>query len=51
LLLLVLPGVVGIAYGILSITRKEAKSWVAAIGILLNALFTLFQLFVISFAG
>jgi hypothetical protein len=51
LLLLVLPGVVGVVYGCLSIARKESKSWVAYLGILLNVLFVLFQLFVISFAG
>jgi len=50
-LLLVLPGVVGVGYGILSIMRKELRSWVAILGILLNALFALFHLFVISFAG
>ncbi|MEP6894492.1 MAG: hypothetical protein ABI986_02675 [Chloroflexota bacterium] len=51
LLLLVLPGIVGIIYGMLSIMRKELKRWVAILGILLNGLFALFQLFVISFAG
>ena len=50
-LLLVLPGVVGVIYGALSLAHKEAKPWVASLGILLNALFALFQLFVISFAG
>jgi len=51
LLLLVLPGVIGVVYGVLSIVRKEPKTWIAYLGILLNALFVLFQLFVISFAG
>ncbi|MEP7136448.1 MAG: hypothetical protein ABI904_16080 [Chloroflexota bacterium] len=51
LLLLVLPGIVGVAYGILSIIRKELRTWVAILGIFLNALFALFHLFVISFAG
>lgn len=51
LLLLVLPGAVGVVYGCLSIARKESKSWVAYLGILLNVLFVLFQVFVISFAG
>lgn len=51
LLLLVFPGVVGIVYGVLSVVRKEPKIWIAYLGILLNALFALFQLFVISFAG
>ena len=51
LLLLVLPGIVGVVYGFLGIVRKESKVWVAYLGILLNALFALFQLLVISFAG
>jgi hypothetical protein len=51
LLLLVLPGVVGVVYGSLGIARKEIRPWVAILGILLNALFALFHLFVISFAG
>ena len=51
LLLLVLPGIVGVVYGVLSITRKELRPWVAVLGVLLNALFALFHLFVISFAG
>jgi len=48
--LLVLPGIAGVIYGIVSIRHKE-KTWIAILGILLNALFALFQLFVISFAG
>ena len=51
LLLLVLPGVAGVVYGILSIMRKELRSWVAILGILLNGLFAVFHLFIISFAG
>jgi hypothetical protein len=51
LLLLVLPGIAGVVYGFLSIVRKESKVWVAYLGILINALFALFQLLVISFAG
>ena len=51
LLLLIFPGVVGVIYGILGIARKELRPWVAILGILLNALFALFHLLVISFAG
>jgi len=51
LLLLVLPGVIGIVYGVSSVVQKEPKTWIAYLGVLLNALFALFQLFVISFAG
>jgi len=50
-LLLVLPGVIGVAFGILSIFRKESRLWMAILGILLNGLFALFHIFVISFAG
>lgn len=50
-LLLVLPGVIGIVLGVLSLFRKEASRWTAVLGILFNALFALFQIFVISFAG
>jgi hypothetical protein len=50
-LLLVLPAGIGAAFGILSMIRKEPKPWVAMLGTLLNALFALFHIFVISFAG
>lgn len=50
-LLLVLPGVLGIVFGALGIIRKESSRWMSILGILLNALFALFQIFVISFAG
>ena len=50
-LLLVLPGVAGVAVGILSIIRKEPKPWVSILGVLLNALFALFFIFLLSFAG
>jgi hypothetical protein len=49
--LLVLPGVIGIAFGILSIIRKESRLWMAILGVLLNTLFALFHVFVIAFAG
>ena len=50
-LLLVVPAVMGIVLGVLSINRKETGKWMAISGILLNALFALFQILVISFAG
>jgi len=50
-LLLVLPGLIGIRFGVLSIVRNESRRWIAILGILLNGLFALFHLFVISFAG
>ena len=48
---LVLPGVIGVVYGILAVRHKESKIWVAYLGILLNGLFALFHIFVLSFAG
>ena len=50
-LLLVLPGVIGIILGVMGLLRKESGRWMAVLGILLNALFALFQILVISFAG
>jgi len=50
-LFLVLPGVVGVAFGILSIIRKESRLWMAILGILLNGFFAWFHIFVLSFAG
>ena len=49
--LLVLPGVVGVILGVMSILRKEAKRWMALFGILLNTLFALFHVFLLAFAG
>ena len=51
LLLLVLPAMIGIVFGIMSIVRKESGRWIGILGILLNALFALFHLFLLSFAG
>jgi hypothetical protein len=50
-LILVLPGVAGVIFGAMSIIRKEPKRWMAYLGIMLNALFALFQIIVLSFAG
>jgi hypothetical protein len=51
LVLLVVPAVIGVVCGLLSIARKESRIWVGILGILLNGLFALFHLFVLSFAG
>jgi drug/metabolite transporter (DMT)-like permease len=50
-LLLVLPGVIGAAFGILSIIRKEPRLWMAILGVLFNALFAIFFMLLLSFAG
>ena len=50
-LLLVVPALIGIVLGLLGVNHKEPNRWMAISGILLNTLFALFQIFVISFAG
>ena len=50
-LLLVVPAIIGVIVGIMSFLRKESKPWLAGLGVLLNALFALFHIFVLSFAG
>ena len=50
-LLLVLPTVIGVVLGVLGIRAREDKSWLSVLGIVLNALFAIFHLFVLSFAG
>ena len=50
-ILLVLPGVVGVILGIMSLLRREGRRWIAIAGILLNAIFATFNLLVLSFAG
>lgn len=50
-LLLILPAVAGVVFGALSLRRKEMKTGAAIAGIILNALFALFHVFVLSFAG
>ena len=51
LLFLVLPALLGIVFGIMSIVRKESRRWLGILGILLNGLFAAFHLFLLSFAG
>jgi hypothetical protein len=50
-ILLVVPALIGTVFGGLSIVRKESRPWIGILGILLNALFAWFHLFVLSFAG
>jgi hypothetical protein len=50
-LILVLPAVVGVVFGILSLRRNEPKPWIAIAGILLNGAFAIFNILVLAFAG
>jgi hypothetical protein len=50
-LLLVVPGLAGVILGAASLRQKELPRWVAILGILLNSLFALFHIFLLSFAG
>lgn len=49
--LLVLPSSIGSGVGILSLVRKEGQTWLAVAGIVLNALFALFHILILLFAG
>lgn len=51
LLALVLPAGVGAVLGGLSLARREGKTWLALAGLVLNALFALFHLAIVLFAG
>jgi hypothetical protein len=50
-LLLILPGLIGIIFGAMSLRQKELPRWVAILGILLNTVFVLFHILLLSFAG
>ena len=50
-LLLVVPAAIGAVLGIMSLTRREGRTWMAIVGIILNALFALFFLLLTFFAG
>jgi hypothetical protein len=50
-LLLVVPAGVGVILGVISLTRREGQAWLAIAGIVLNALYALFHLLVLLFAG
>jgi ABC-type transport system involved in multi-copper enzyme maturation permease subunit len=50
-LFLLLPVLIGLALGILSLFRRDGKRWLAVLGILLNGLFACFHAFLPSFAG
>ena len=50
-ILLVLPGIAGVVFGVLGLVKKEPQKWIAILGVILNGLFAMFMLFVLSFAG
>lgn len=50
-LLLVLPGIIGVIFGILSLLQREDHRWRGFTGILLNGLFAVFHIFLLGFAG
>lgn len=50
-LLLVLPAAAGSVLGVMSLARKEGWAWLAVIGVVLNAVFALFHLAIVLFAG
>ena len=49
--LLIVPGLIGLILGGMSLRREELPRWVAILGIFLNGLFTLFHICVLSLAG
>ena len=49
--MLVLPALVGTVLGILSLRRREGRAGLAVSGIVLNALFAIFHLVLVLFAG
>ena len=51
LLLLVLPAAMGSVLGVMSLVRREGRAWLAVTGVVLNALFALFHLMIVLFAG
>ena len=50
-LVLVLPAITGVVCGAISLRNREPGPWIAVTGILLNGLFALFNILVLSFAG
>lgn len=50
-LLLVVPAIIGVVFGVRGVRAKENRLWMSVLGITLNALFALFHVFVLSFAG
>ena len=49
--LLVIPAAIGAGLAGLSLARREGFTWLAILSIILNALFALFHLMILLFAG
>jgi len=49
--LLVLPSLAGLGFGVFGLIKKEPRKWVSIAGIILNGTFAAFMTFVLSFAG
>jgi hypothetical protein len=50
-LVLVVPAAVGSFLGVMSLVLKEGRTWMAGTGAVLNALFALFHVALLLFAG
>ena len=50
-MLFVLPAGIGALIGVMSLVYREGKTGLAITGIVLNALFALFHLMIVLFAG
>lgn len=50
-LLLVLPALFGVVFGVMGLRAREDRLWTSVLGIILNALFALFHFLLLLFAG
>ena len=50
-LFLVLPAMIGVVLGVMSLVRREGQTGLAITAIILNTIFALFHLLIILFAG
>ena len=50
-LLLILPAGLGTMLGVMSLLRNEGRAWLAISAVILNALFALFHVIIVLFAG
>lgn len=50
-LLLVVPSLIGLVLGVMGARSRGPNHWMSILGILLNALFALYFIFLLSFAG